>query len=208
MRDDFTIETVNKQLNFLQHVLTILNSGGRAAVVVSDNVLFADKAGEVFEILMRDADVHTVLRCPRGTFNPYTPGTKTNVIFFTKGRPTRKVWVYDARANVPIITKKSRPLTDVHFAEFEKCYGADPNGQESRNEADSPGGRWRVFDIEEIKARDYKIDNFKWLRDNELDDSEDLGDPSDLLAEALMELRIAVTMVQKLRGIVSDEAKT
>ncbi len=115
VRDDFPIETANKQLNFLQHVLTILKPGGRAAMVVPDNVLFADKAGEVFKILMEDADVHTVLRCPRGTFNPYTPGTKTNVIFFTKGRPTRNVWVYDGRANVPSITKKSRPLTDLHF---------------------------------------------------------------------------------------------
>ena len=100
------MQTSNKQLNFLQHVLTILKPGGRAAVVVPDNVLFANQAGEVFKILMEDCDVHTVLRCPRGTFSPYTEGTKTNVIFFTKGRPTEKVWIYDARANVPKITKK------------------------------------------------------------------------------------------------------
>ena len=76
-----------------------------------DNVLFADQAGEVFEILMEDCDLHTVLRCPRGTFSPYTEGTKTNVIFFTKGYATEQTWIYDARANVPKITKKSRPLT-------------------------------------------------------------------------------------------------
>lgn len=138
--------------------------------MVPDNVLFADKAGEVFEILMQDADVHTVLRCPRGTFNPYTAGTKTNVIFFTKGRLTSKIWVYDARANVPTITKKSRPLTDAHFAEFEHCYGTDPNGHAPRKETDSSDGRWRVFGIDEVKARDYKIDSFKWLRDDEHDD--------------------------------------
>ena len=80
-------------------------------MVVPDNVLFANQAGEVFKILMEDCDVHTVLRCPRGTFSPYTEGTKTNVIFFTKGRPTETVWIYDARANVPKVTKKSRPLT-------------------------------------------------------------------------------------------------
>src|SRR5690606_34944134 len=181
VREDFTIEAANKQLNFLQHVLTILKPGGRAAVVVPDNVLFADKAGEIFEILMQDADVHTVLRCPRGTFNPYTPGTKTNVIFFTKGRSTSKVCVYDDRANVPTITKKSRPLTDAHFADFERCYGEEPNGQAMRKEADSPDGRWRAFSIEEVKARDYKIDSFKWLRDDEFDATEGVGDPAELL---------------------------
>ena len=70
---------------------------------------------------MEDCDLHTVLRCPRGTFSPYTEGTKTYVIFFTKGRPTEQVWIYDARANVPKITKKSRPLTPEHFAEFERA---------------------------------------------------------------------------------------
>ena len=94
---------------------------------------------------MEDCDVHTVLRCPRGTFSPYTQGTKTYVIFFTKGRPTEKIWLYDARANVPKITKKSRPLAPAHLAEFEHCYGTDPIGRSERNEADSPDGRWRSF---------------------------------------------------------------
>ena len=119
-REDFVVQTSNKQLNFIQHVLTILKPGGRAAIVVPDNVLFAQQAGEVFEVLMEDCDVHTVLRCPRGTFSPYTEGTKTNVIFFTKGRPTKTAWIYDARANVPKITKQSRPLTAGHFAEFRE----------------------------------------------------------------------------------------
>ncbi len=110
-RDDFTVETTNKQLNFLQHVLTILKPGGRAAVVVPDNCLFADQAGEVFEILTEDCDLHTVLRLPRGTFTPYSPGVKANVVFFTKGTPTENVWIYDARTNVRGITKKDRPLT-------------------------------------------------------------------------------------------------
>src|SRR5438876_942709 len=83
-RDDFTVSTSNKQLNFLQHVLTILKPSGRAAVVVPDNVLFADEAGDVFRVLMEDCDLHTLLRLPRGTFSPYSEGTKTNVIFFTK----------------------------------------------------------------------------------------------------------------------------
>jgi len=108
-RDDFTISTSNKQLNFIQHVMTILKPGGRAAVVLPDNSLFADQAGEVFKILTEDCNLHTVLRLPNGTFVPYSPGTKTNVIFFTKGDKTEEVWVYDARSNVPHITKKDRP---------------------------------------------------------------------------------------------------
>lgn len=191
-RDDFVVATSNKQLNFLQHVLTILKSGGRAAVVVPDNVLFAQQAGEVFKVLMEDCDVHTVLRCPRGTFSPYTEGTKTNVLFFTKGRPTERVWIYDARANVPKITKKSRPLTPKHFAEFERCYCEDPNGRGQRSEDDSSEGRWRSFTIVEIKARHYKLDAFKWIRDEELDDPDELPEPEDLIAEAMEELQVAL----------------
>ncbi len=84
-REDFTVETSNKQLNFVQHVLTVLKPGGRAAVVLPDNCLFADQAGEVFKILAEDCDLHTVLRLPRGTFTPYSQGVKANVVFFTKG---------------------------------------------------------------------------------------------------------------------------
>jgi type I restriction enzyme M protein len=90
-REDFTIETSNKQLNFVQHVLTTLKPGGRAAIVLPDNCLFEGKAGEVFEILMQDCSLHTVLRLPRGTFTPYSQGVKANVIFFQKGRPTEHV---------------------------------------------------------------------------------------------------------------------
>src|SRR5262249_37640179 len=87
-RDDFTVSTSNKQLNFVQHILTVLRPGGRAAVVLPDNCLFADQAGEVFKILCEDCDLHTVLRLPRGTFTPYSQGVKANVVFFTKGTPT------------------------------------------------------------------------------------------------------------------------
>src|SRR2546429_6670676 len=133
-RDDFTIETSNKQLNFLQHVLTALKPGGRAAIVLPDNCLFEGKAGEVFKILMQDCNVHTILRLPRGTFTPYSQGVKANVIFFQKGLPTEHVWIFDARSNVPGITKKDRPLTAQHFAEFADCYGKDPNGTSKRKD--------------------------------------------------------------------------
>src|SRR5437867_12599254 len=110
-REDFTIETSNKQLNFVQHVMQILKPGGRAAMVLPDNCLFEGKAGEVFEILVQDCNLHTVLRLPRGTFTPYSQGVKANVIFFQKARPTEAVRIFDARSNVPGITKKERPHT-------------------------------------------------------------------------------------------------
>ena len=191
-RDDFTIRTSNKQLNFLQHVLSILKPGGRAAVVVPDNCLFADQAGEVFKILTEDADLHTVLRLPNGTFTPYSPGTKTNVVFFTKGPPTETVWIYDARTNVPHITKKERPLSAEHFTEFEGCYRDDPNGRAKRQASDSKDDRWRSFHISEVKERDFKIDGLKWLKDESLGNGEVLLEPEELATEAISELEAAI----------------
>ncbi len=191
-RDDFTIETSNKQLNFIQHVLTILKPGGRAAMVLPDNCLFADQAGDVFKVLTEDCDLHTVVRLPRGTFTPYSPGVKANVVFFSKGAPTENVWIYDARTNVPGITKKDRPLVPEHFAQFEKCYGKDPNGRSKRKPADSKEDRWRSFHISEVKDRDFKLDGFKWLRDDSLEDSDDLPEPEELVTDAIAELEGAV----------------
>src|SRR5262249_49909131 len=173
-RDDFTVATSNKQLNFVQHVLTILKPGGRAAIVLPDNCLFADQAGEVFKILTEDCELHTVLRLPRGTFTPYSQGVKANVVFFTKGMATDNLWIYDARTNVPGITKKDRPLTPAHFAEFETCYGADPNGRAKRQATESKEDRWRKFHISEVKQRDLKLDGFKWLKDESLEDGDEL----------------------------------
>jgi type I restriction enzyme M protein len=191
-RDDFTISTSNKQLNFIQHVLTILKRGGRAAMVLPDNCLFADQAGEVFAILTKDCDLHTVLRLPRGTFTPYSQGVKANVVFFTKGYPTETVWIYDARTNVPGITKKDRPLAEAHFAEFERCYGKDPNARGKRKTSDSKEDRWRSFDISEVKKRDFKLDGFKWLKEESLEDGDDLPEPDELAAEAIIELEAAI----------------
>lgn len=205
-RDDFVISTSNKQLNFLQHVLTILKPGGRAAVVVPDNVLFADQAGEVFKVLMEDCDVHTVLRCPGGTFTPYSPGTKTNVMFFTKGPSTDNVWIFDGRANVPAITKKDRPLSASHFAEFENCYGKDPNGRSKRAEKDSSGGRWRNFTLEEVREHDYKLDAFKWIRDDEANDPDDLPEPEELITEAMEEIRLALDDLSDMQGLLEENS--
>jgi type I restriction enzyme M protein len=201
-RDDFVVQTSNKQLNFIQHVLTILKPGGRAAIVVPDSVLFAQQAGEVFQVLMEDCDLHTVLRCPRGTFSPYSEGTKTNVIFLTKGWPTERVWIYDARANVPKITKKDRPLTHAHFADFERCYGDKPIGQAERGEADSLEGRWRSFTIGEIQANHFKLDAFKWLRDEEIGDQDNAADPEELLTEATEELQLALDDLADIQALL------
>ncbi|MBN1195575.1 MAG: N-6 DNA methylase [Methanomicrobiaceae archaeon] len=203
-REDFTIETSNKQLNFIQHVMTILKSGGRAAVVVPDNVLFADQAGTIFKVLCEDCDLHTVIRLPDGTFTPYSPGTKTNVIFFTKGIPTEHTWVYDGRTNIPKITKKDRPLTPEHFSEFEKCYGNDPNGRSPRDPNDSEGDRWHRFHITELKERDYKIDSLKWLRDDSLENSDDLPLPEELAAEAIDELEAAVAELNAILDLMGN----
>jgi type I restriction enzyme M protein len=210
-RDDFTISTSNKQLNFVQHILTVLKPSGRAAVVLPDNCLFADQAGEVFKILAEDCNLHTVLRLPRGTFTPYSQGVKANVVFFTKGYPTEKVWIYDARSNVPGITKKDRPLASEHFAEFEKCYGADPNGRSKRKESDSPAGkgflggdRWRPFTLAEVEARDFKLDSFKWLKDDTLEDADELPPPEELATDAISELETAVEELSAVLALLEN----
>jgi type I restriction enzyme M protein len=139
------------------------------------------------------------LRLPRGTFTPYSQGIKANVVFFTKGAPTETTWIYDARTNVPGITKKDRPLTAEHFTEFEKCFGHDSNGRAKRTQSDSPAGkgwlggdRWHKFTIAEIRQRQFKLDSFKWLKDEDLADSDDMLEPEELATDAIEELRAAV----------------
>ena len=153
---------------------------------------------------MEDCDLHTVLRLPRGTFTPYSQGVKANVVFFTKGCPTEHVWIYDARTNVPGITKKDRPLTPDHFAEFEKCYGADPNGRAKRKATDSKDDRWRSFPIDEVKERDFKLDGFKWLKEESLDDADDLPEPEELATDAIAELEEAVGELNEVLRLLEN----
>jgi type I restriction enzyme M protein len=204
-RGDLMIKTSNKQLNFLQHVMTLLKPGGRAAVIVPDNCLFADQAAEVFKVLTQDCNLHTVLRLPNGTFTPYSAGTKTNVVFFTKGQPTETVWVYDARSNVPRITKKDRPLTQGHLAAFEACYGHDPDGRWRRSPADSREDRWRSFSIAEVRARDFKIDGLKWLKDESLED--ELPEPEELAADAIAELTHAMEELSSVIELLTHDVE-
>jgi type I restriction enzyme M protein len=150
--------------------------------------------------MCEDCDLHTVLRLPRGTFTPYSQGVKANVVFFTKDGPTVETWIYDARTNVPGITKKDRPLTPAHFAEFESCYGPDPDARKKRKTEASKDDRWRSFTIDEVKARDFKLDGFKWLKEESLEDADDLPEPEELAADAIGELTAAV---EELNGVLS-----
>jgi type I restriction enzyme M protein len=152
---------------------------------------------------MQDCALHTVLRLPRGTFTPYSQGVKANVIFLQKGRPTEKVWIYDGRSNVPGITKKERPLTRDHFKEFETCYGADPNGLSKRKDLGEQG-RFRGFGVKEIAARNYKLD-VTWLKDESLEDSDELPEPQDLAAEAITELEAVVDDLREIMALIEKE---
>lgn len=145
---------------------------------------------------MQDCNLHTILRLPRGTFTPYSPGVKANVIFFQKGVPSENVWIFDARSNVPGITKKERPLTPQHFKEFEACYGDDPNGRSLRTDL-GESGRFRKFPISEIKDRNYKLD-VTWLKDESLEDAGDLPEPQELAAEAITELEAVLADLNAL----------
>lgn len=204
-RQDFTVGTSNKQLNFVQHILTILKAGGRAAVVLPDNVLFGDQAAEVFKILMQDCNVHTILRLPNGTFTPYAQGVKANVVFFTKGIPTENVWIYDARTNVAGITKNDRPLTKKHFEDFEKSYGDSPNGQSQRKESDSKEGRWKMFSTTDVKAKNYKLDSFKWLKEENDEEDGEIKEPEEIITEVLSELKEATNSLEKMYAELTEE---
>jgi len=155
----------------------------------------------------QDCVLHTVLRLPRGTFTPYSQGVKANVVFFSKGQPTERVWIHDARTNVPGITKKDRPLTPAHFAEFEKCYGPDPNGQAKRKPADSKDDRWRCFDIGEVRKRDFKLDSFKWLKEESLEDADELPEPEELATDAIAELEGAVEELNAVLALLENREK-
>ena len=173
-RSDFWTTSSNKQLNFVQHINTILKATGRAVVVVPDNVLFEGGAGEtVRKKLLQTTDLHTILRLPTGIF--YKPGVKANVIFFDK-RPasaetqTKEVWIYDFRTNVHF-TLKQNPMTDRDLKDFISCY--HPENRFKRTETwspDNPDGRWRKFSVQEILKRDKTSLDIFWIKDKALAD--------------------------------------
>ena len=188
LRDDFTYKTSNKQLNFVQHVMNILKPGGRAAMVVPDNVLFEENVGkEIRKLLLQECNLHTILRLPIGTFTPYAAGVKANVIFFAKGEPTKEVWIYDDRTNIEKVTIR-HPLTSKYFEDFERCYHNKP-----RRGSD----RFKRFPIDEIEKRGYNLD-IVWLRDESTSAESELPDPSELVSEVLVQLETATDSLNEL----------
>jgi len=160
-RPEFWARTGIKQINFAQHVVHTLRDGGRAAIVLPDNCFFGDGARILWPELVQRCDVHTVLRLPVGTFAPYTAGTKTNVVFLTKGRPTNGIWIYDARSGMQPASKL-RPLTANTLAEFEVCYGPDPTGMSPRDRDQSSVGRWNAFSAAELGKCGFEPDRLPW----------------------------------------------
>lgn len=189
-RQDFWATTSNKQLNFLQHIRTLLKENGQAAVVLPDNVLFEGGAGEtVRKQMLQTTELHTILRLPTGIF--YKPGVKANVLFFdarpgAKGAWTKEVWIYDYRTNVHHTLKK-KTMTFEDLQEFIKCY--NPKNKNKRKETwteENPEGRWRKFSYDEIIARDKTNLDIFWLKDKSLADLDNLPDP-DILANEIIE---------------------
>jgi len=204
LRDDFWASTSNKQLNFLQHVHTMLKINGRAAVVVPDNVLFEGGAGETIRRkLLQQCDVHTLLRLPTGIF--YAQGVKANVLFFERkpGREepwTKKLWIYDLRTNKHF-TLKQNPLTRADLDEFVACY--NPENRHDRRETwteENPEGRWRAFDYEELIARDKASLDIFWLRDEALEESANLPEPDVIAAEIIEDLRAALEQFEEIQA--------
>lgn len=202
-RKDFKIKTSNKQLNFVQHVFSCLSDDGRAAIVLPDNVLFDDKATDLWKHLSEHCSIHTILKLPRGTFIPYA-NVEANVVFLKKGIPTNNIWIYDARSNVKSITKKGRPLTAKYFEDFIKCFGEDPNGKGKRKDLGEEG-RFRRFPISYIKQRDYKLD-ITWLRDDNIDEINNghAYDPGVLALEAIAELEIAIEELKEIVNLLDQ----
>lgn len=204
-RTDFTFPTSNKQLCFLQHVYRSLVTGGRAAIVLPDNVLFEGNVGKQIRTdLMDKCNLHTILRLPTGIF--YAQGVKTNVLFFTRGEKdkgnTKEVWVYDLRANMPQFGKRT-VLTREHFSEFEAAFGKDSlGGPASLKKRKDTGedGRFRRFTRESIASRADSLD-IAWLKDESDGERDELGEPTALAQEAMDELESAMG---ELRSILEE----
>jgi type I restriction enzyme M protein len=213
-RADFSVtaDTSNKQLAFVEHIVRALKPGGRAAMVVPDNVLFEDNTGRKLRTwLMNLCSLHTILRLPTGIF--YAQGVKTNVLFFRRGKndgktgkaSTTAVWVYDMRANMPAFGK-TRPLTVEDFAAFEAAYGDDPNGGAKR-EDQGEAGRWRCFTREAVTARNDNLD-ISWLRDTEAEAEEALTEPEDIAAAIMGHLRAALEEIEGLSEELEADGAT
>ena len=208
-RDDFTFPTSNKQLNFLQHIYRSLKTNGkaRAAVVLPDNVLFADGDGERIRLdLMDKCNLHTILRLPTGIF--YAQGVKTNVLFFTRGKTdkqnTKEVWIYDLRNDMPSFGK-TNPLKSEHFDDFVECYAdGDLSKRKETYSEDNPNGRWRKFTIEDILARDKTSLDITWMKADSGTDDYTLAELLDMIKEKSNNIAKAVAELEALIGEVEE----
>lgn len=209
-RQDFWATTANKQVNFLQHIYTMLKNNGRAAVVVPDNVLFEGGAGEtVRKKLLQMTDLHTILRLPTGIF--YAQGVKANVLFFDN-RPTQEqavtteIWVYDYRTNVHHTLKK-RPMQLTDLQDFINCYCADDRRKrtETYHADNNPDGRWRKFTLDEINKREKTSLDIFWLKDRSLTDLDHLSDPDVLANEIIENMEIALMNFRRVAQELIDK---
>ena len=203
-RDDFIYPTSNKQLAFLQHIYRSLLPGGRAAVVLPDNVLFEDNQGRLIRAdLMDKCNLHTIVRLPTGIF--YAQGVKTNVLFFQRGTTekgnTKAVWIYDMRTNMPSFGKRI-PLTKEHFRDFEAAYGDDPNGGNPRIDQGEEE-RWRCFSRDAIAFRGENLD-ISWLRDESLQSGDDLPEPEAIASEIMARLQTAMEEMEALIKLLDN----
>ena len=196
-RPDFWATTSNKQLNFLQHVRTLLKNTGGAAIVVPDNVLFEGGAGEtVRRRLLAECDVHTLLRLPTGIF--YAQGVKANVLFFDR-KPasetpwTRELWIYDLRTNRRF-TLKANPLPRADLDDFVACY--NPENRIQREETE----RFHRFTYDELVKRDKANLDIFWLRDESMEDTAALPPPAVIAYEILEDLRGALEQPEEIAG--------
>ena len=200
-RPDFYVETKNNQLNFLQHMMLMLKTGGRAAVVLPDNVLFEGGAGETIrKKLLSDFNLHTILRLPTGIF--YAQGVKANVLFFTKGQPTKDIWFYDYRTDVKH-TLATNKLQRHHLDDFVACYTANPR-VETYNEDTARDGRWRKYTVEDIMTRDKTSLDITWIKAGGEEEQFTLEELMTNITTQASNISKAVTELQKLMDGIKE----
>lgn len=204
MRDDLYVDTSNNQLNFLQHMMLMLKEGGRAAVVLPDNVLFESGAGEVIrKKLLEEFNLHTVLRLPTGIF--YANGVRANVLFFSKGSKTENVWFYDYRTGVKH-TLATNPIKRSDLDDFVACYHAeDINARQETWSEETPNGRWRKYPVADVLSRDKTNLDISWIKEEgESADDYTLAELFSIIEDKSKTIASAVESLKKLIGDIEE----
>ncbi len=204
-RPDFYVETKNNQLNFLQHMMLMLKNGGRAAIVLPDNVLFEGGAGETIrKKLLSDFNLHTILRLPTGIF--YAQGVKANVLFFTKGQPTKEIWFYDYRTDIKH-TLATNKLERHHLDDFVTCYNAGnlEGRKETYDAVNNPQGRWRKYPVDDILTRDKTSLDITWIKQGGESDDRSLAELMADIKEKSKTISAAVAELEKLLANINED---